>query len=118
MKDSELGILRHALGIGEDGRNAAHRHHFVTGPGSTDYDTCCALVERGLMVRREGGILAGGDALFLVTHAGVEACAEHAPPPETRSQRRYREFLEADSGLSFGAWLKRRCGARLAGESA
>lgn len=29
--------------------------------------------------------------------------------PMTRSQRRYEAFLEADSGLSFGEWLRTPC---------
>jgi hypothetical protein len=43
-----------------------------------------------------------------VTEDGKRAmlAASPNPPKLTRSQRRYREFLDADSGLSFLEWLK------------
>lgn len=71
--DRQLEILRHALGLKSDGSGRAYRHHFVTGPGSDDYNDCTALVECGLMVRRRGNALTGGDDLFLVTDAGRAA---------------------------------------------
>ena len=43
-----------------------------------------------------------------VTEAGIEAVRHESPTPPklTRSQRRYREFLDADSGMSFMEWVK------------
>ena len=61
-------ILRHALGLGRGDRE--YRNHFVTGPGSTDYPHCEALVAEGLMSRREGHHLSGGDPIYSVTEAG------------------------------------------------
>lgn len=79
MSDRQIEILRHALGVKPDGSGRVYRGHFVTGPGSTDYDDCVALVERGLMVRRRGTVLTGGDDLFLVTDAGRAAAQEPKP---------------------------------------
>ncbi|WP_404711530.1 hypothetical protein [Sphingomonas sp. MMS24-J13] len=103
-----LHILQHALGVDEFGRGTQYRRHFVTGPGSEDFATCCALVEAGHMVRRDGGPLTGGDDLFLVTHEGRHWMAENspAPPKLTRSQARYQRYLDADCGVSFREWLK------------
>ncbi|MGH7462667.1 MAG: hypothetical protein ACREMA_16790 [Longimicrobiales bacterium] len=70
MSAQQLHILRHALGLKEDGRGRPYRSHFVTGPGSTDYDDCEALVSQGLMIKRQGSRLSGGDPVYLVTEAG------------------------------------------------
>ncbi|MGH8750883.1 MAG: hypothetical protein ACREUV_04180, partial [Burkholderiales bacterium] len=48
----------------------SYRSHFVTGIGSTDYDDCEALVDQGLMVKRQSSSLSGGDPVYLVTDAG------------------------------------------------
>jgi hypothetical protein len=69
-----------------------------------------ALVEQGLMMRRDGSPLTGGDYLFRVTEAGKRFVADNspAPPKLTRAQQRYREYLDADSSLNFGEWMKFR----------
>lgn len=62
-------ILRHALGIRKPG-DRQYRNHFVTGPGSDDYDACESLVADGLMTKRSGNVLTGGDPCYFVTEAG------------------------------------------------
>jgi hypothetical protein len=64
-----IEILQHALGIRKVG-DKPFRNHFVTGPGSTDYDACEALVSEGLMTKRAGNALTGGDPCYHVTEAG------------------------------------------------
>ncbi|MES2958488.1 MAG: hypothetical protein V4792_09880 [Pseudomonadota bacterium] len=110
---NQLHILMHSLGLQEDGTGTAYRNHFVTGEGSTDWPTCCALVESGLMRRRAGNELSGGDDVFWVTDSGREYVAANKPvPPKlTRSQKRYSDFLAADSDMRFGEWLRSRAGA-------
>ena len=46
----------------------------------------------------------------IVTESGKAAvrCESPKPPKLTRSQKRYREFLNEDCGASFGEWLKWR----------
>jgi hypothetical protein len=107
---SMLHILQHSLGVDAHGRGRQYRNHFVTGPGSSDHGDCCVLAELGLMTRRKVSALSGGDYIFTVTPKGVEYVALNspAPPPEpklTRSQKRYREWLDADPGYSFAEWL-------------
>lgn len=68
LAPEQLDILRHALGVGR-GRTG-WRNHFVTGPGSDDYDHCEALVVSGLMVKRPGHPLTGGDPVYHVTDDG------------------------------------------------
>lgn len=107
MSDA-LHILQHSLGLDEHGRGRPYRNHFVAGKGHDDFDTCVDLVKRGLMERRRSTAITGGDDCFIVTYAGRAYVAEHSPlPPKlTRSQRRFQAFLDEDSGLSFGEWLR------------
>ena len=72
MKTEERDILMHALGMRKVG-DRSFRNHFVTGPGTTDYQHCEALVAAGMMRRREGNELTGGSPLFIVTDAGRAA---------------------------------------------
>lgn len=109
----KLHILQHAIGRDQHGQpryphNPEFRNHFVTGPGSHDHPTCLELVAEGLMTRSAPSVLTGGDDCFHVTDAGRAWVRENSPPPPklTRSQRRYEAFLDADSGLTFGEWLK------------
>lgn len=107
-EDVRLHILQHSLGTDEYGRRQHDRNYFVTGVGNDDYQHCMALVEAGLMRRRHGNEITGGDDVFHVTDAGRLYVTQHSPnPPKlTRSQRRYEDFLDADCGLPFGEWLK------------
>jgi hypothetical protein len=107
---NKLQILQHALGADRYGQGNQYRNRFVTGPGSTDYQDCIELCERGLMRRIPGNALTGGDDCFVVTPAGVDYVAFNSPvkPPEpkrTRSQQNYQNWLAADCGLTFAEWL-------------
>lgn len=108
----QLHILQHAIGADQYGRivRGGGRNHFVTGAGSTDHPHCMALVNAGLMTRRAGNAISGGDDIFHVTEAGFAYVKEQSAkaPKLTRGQRRYAAFLDADSGLTFGEWLKTR----------
>jgi hypothetical protein len=68
ISDEQKHILLHSLGLTRGG--PAYRNHFVTGPGSTDYDDCCALVEAGFMTKRTSSLLPAGDLCFNVTESG------------------------------------------------
>lgn len=72
----QIEILRHALGTGDKGRGRSYRNHFVTGPGSDDYDDCEALVAAGMMSRHQGNSLSGGDPIFTVTEQGKVVAKE------------------------------------------
>lgn len=70
---SQIGILRHSLGLDEHGNGHTYRNHFVTGPGSTDYDDCRALVQAGYMRKHRASPITGGDPWFSVTDEGRAA---------------------------------------------
>lgn len=72
---AQVGILRHALGLKDNGSGRAYRNHFVTGPGSADFDDCEALVASGAMSKRSGSMLTGGDLVYHVTDAGIAIAA-------------------------------------------
>lgn len=109
MKE-HLHILQHSLGLDEYGRGRQYRNHYVTGPGSTDWDACRALVDAGLMKEFPASQLSGGDPIFTVTEAGIAFVAKNSPKPPkvSRSRARYLRFLEFGDGfqsfLDFCRW--------------
>lgn len=105
---AELHILQHSLGVDQYGRGDQYRNHFATGEGSVDHPICNTLVERKLMTVRRDYAPYGGMDVFFVTDEGKRWVADNspAPPKLTRSQRRYQDYLDADTGLSFGEWLQ------------
>jgi hypothetical protein len=107
MKE-HLHIIRHSLGLDDNGQGREYRNRFVTGEGSDNYQLCMGMVSDGLMIRRRGSELTGGDDLFQVTEAGRELEQANRPPVKklTRSQARYRRFLNADIGWSFREFLE------------
>lgn len=113
--DKSLAILQHTIGADEFGRIRGDRNYFVTGEGSTDYPTCVSLVERGLMSRRAGSAITGGDDWFSVTPAGKEFVAANSRVPKklTPAQVRYQRYLADDCDESFGAWLVRDSNRRM-----
>lgn len=98
------------MGLDQYGEGTRYRNHFVTGDGSTDWPVCQSLCQMGLMQQHGSHEIYGGDHCFTVTPAGSDAVIIHSPPrPKiSRSRRRYLEWLDADCGLKFGEWLKRR----------
>ena len=106
----QAGILYHSLGLNHRGEGNMYRNRYITGPGSNCFDDCLALCAAGLMKDYGHQEMMGGNHFFSVTEAGISwVCSTRPPKPKlTRSQKRYREFLESDCGASFGEWLKFR----------
>jgi len=78
----ERHVIDHSLGYPKPGRKP-YRNHFCASEGHSDWETLQALCARGLMgVGRKPGELSGGDTVFIVTEAGIEALK--AAPPEAR----------------------------------
>jgi hypothetical protein len=101
----QLEILQHSLGVDRFGQGRQYRNHFCA--GGTDAEVCKELVDLGFMKQHE-------TTSWLpyyncsVTTAGKAAMSTASPKPPrlTRSQIRYREFLEADSSMTFFEWIK------------
>lgn len=112
MTPEELHILQHSLGVDQHGRGSHYRNHFVTGPGSDDWDLCCELDERGLMKDHGKSGLCGDNHWFSVTEKGVEEMRKGCPQPPklTRSKIRYQDYLRADCSMSFREWLRLTAG--------
>lgn len=112
MTPAQLHILQHSLGVDQYGRGQQYRNHFCA--GGKDRDTCRELVAAGYMTEHRASDITGGNPVFTVTREGRIAMAEASPkrPKLTRSQRRYRDYLDADSSLTFGEWLKCQRGAQ------
>lgn len=73
MTVKQLDVVRHSIGMDHDGRRRGDRNHFVTDPDSQDGQTCCELVDLGLMVDLGPHAIAGGMHLYRVTEAGIQA---------------------------------------------
>ena len=103
-----LQILQHALGVDRYGRGTSDRNHFVTGPGSADFEACTHLVDANLMYRRDPTPISGGDYVFMVSMLGRSFVSTKSPPPPklTRSQKRYQQYLDCSTGQSFKEWIK------------
>ena len=107
MTPRQLEILQHALGLDLYGQGEMYRNHFCA--GSDDEPVCRELIALGYMQQhRTTEVFPYFNCS--VTEAGKQAVKENSPKPRklTRSQRRYRDWLRADCGVSFGQWLKYR----------
>lgn len=104
----ELEILQHALGCDRYGQGGMYRNHYVVGPGCSDFDACQRLCALGAMTDAGPQRMCGEMHLFWVTDKGKAIMRSESPaaPVLTRAQKRYRAFLRADFGLTFGQWLK------------
>lgn len=102
----DVHILQHSLGLDRYGRGKSYRNHYCA--GGDDIAICRDMVARGLMAENRASELTGGSPLFTVTEAGRAYILEHRidPPKLTRSQKRYRAFLDADCGMTFREWLR------------
>ncbi len=103
MTKEQLHILQHSLGVDQYGQGAMYRNHYVG-----DAHDCRPMVSLGWMKEFKASELTGGSPLFVVTKEGKTAMLEASPKPPklTRSQKRYRAFLDADCGYTFIEWLK------------
>lgn len=86
LSDNQRELVRHAIGF--DGRHKqSYRNHFVTGPGSVNYDDWMDMVTKGLAHRGPPSPLTGGDDLFWVTRDTALSVRE-------KDEHLSRDFLE------------------------
>lgn len=107
MTTEQLQILQHALGIDQYGQGKMNRNHFCA--GGADETICRELVAMGLMWEWHQSYQEHYPYFNCsVTDEGKKAMLAASPkaPILMRSQRRYREFLRADTGTSFREWLR------------
>jgi hypothetical protein len=112
LSQQQLHVLLHTLGLNQYGQGNSYRNYFVTGPKSPDHQVCSSLVDLEMMANcGHAGPITNYDDVFRATPKGECAAREQSPPAPklTRSQNRYRQFLSADSDMSFGEWLKAKC---------
>lgn len=87
-----LEILQHALGVDQYGRGPRYRNHYCA--GGKDVADCAELVALGYMRSFEREWLPYFNCT--VTPEGIAAMLREspAPPKLTRSQQRYRKWLD------------------------
>lgn len=78
MTPKQLNILRHALGLDDNGAGTIYRNRFVVGPGCDSFADCQLLVRDGFM-RDCGEKAMGGMHFFEVAPPGVEAVVKNRP---------------------------------------
>lgn len=91
-------------------------HTSRTGRYVTGEPAVIEMANRGILHDHGPQSLAGGDHYLVMTQMGRQALMAHnatLPKPAlcrklARSQERYRSFLNADSELKFGEWIKTR----------
>jgi hypothetical protein len=107
LSSQQLHVLQHSLGVDEYGDGNQYRNRFVTDPGCPDGKLCCELVEMKMMKDHGPQTLAGGMHCYTVTPLGIDAMVLQSPvrPKLTRSKQRYRDYLSADSSLTFAEWI-------------
>ena len=109
LTKEQLQILQHSLGVDECGQGEMYRNHFCA--GGCDETLCRELVDMGYMQQH---LTTKWLPYFnvSVTPDGIAAMVRESPKPPklTRSQKRYRQFLRADTGRPFGEWLKDQVG--------
>lgn len=106
----QLCILQHSLGLDQYGQGRQYRNHYVAGPGHHSYSDLLELVTLSYMKERPATAISGGNPWFSVTREGIDAVAQFspAPPPPpkvNRAQKRYRDHLSYDGGLTFAESL-------------
>ncbi len=118
MNPEHLHILQHSLGCDEHGQTTHrlrdeddgcfgyYRNRYVADP-NPDLEALCRA---GWMEDRGAHEIADGMHYYRVTKAGLAEMLFHSPKPPalTAGQRRYREYLDADCGMSFIEYLKWR----------
>jgi hypothetical protein len=114
MTEKQLQILQHSLGADKYGQGEMYRNHFCA--GEDDETICRELVELGYMRVFHPNQSPLPYFNCSVTEEGKSAMLRESPQPPkfTRAQERYREFLNADSGVSFREWLRWKEKARAA----
>jgi hypothetical protein len=115
LTPGQLHALLHTLGLEDPERREHYRNHYATGdPPEPDI---LALVGLGLMRQvRRPAFLPEGDRVYAATPEGLAAALAQRPKPpkRTRSQRRYREFVDWHEafGGTFREFLRERGGDR------
>lgn len=104
-------ILFHSLGLDENGHGNMYRnYHCVSVEFETKELFSIREMERDGLMREGNRINDGRDQYFIVTDKGKNlARGLITPLPKlSRSQKRYRAFLDADSGATFKEYITQK----------
>lgn len=95
MTQRQLEILQHAYGADQYGQGGGYRRYFSASAMSEDAPTCEELATLGFF-QRHGQNGAYPDHNYTITEEGIAAmrAASPKPPKLSRSQQRYRRFLD------------------------
>lgn len=106
---NQLHILRHSLGLDDQGRGKEYRNHYCADVGHRGWDDLMILCQLGLMEDHGVVPMWGGSHGLSVTDKGrSEAIRGVKPVVLSRSKRRYRNFramCEVCPDLTFREFL-------------
>jgi hypothetical protein len=109
MTARQLEIIQHSLGVDRYGRTPKGftpytRNRFCA--GVADEPDCRELVALGFMQQHKRTEMSPYFNCS-VTDAGIKAMKEESPKPPklSRSQIRYRAWLDADCEMTFRQWI-------------
>lgn len=108
LDDKSLHILRHSLGLDDNGHGCIYRNHYVAGQWHHSYERLLALVQSGHMEQRPvPNFLGPSDDVFSVTEKGQAAAFVPEPPlpPAKRRWQAYQEVKEVLPDLPFRLFL-------------
>lgn len=107
----QLELMCHALGICPE-KTHPFRNHFAASPKSEDYKQWELMAAAGWATPgRTNGKLYANLVFYQVTEAGelhARVFNKSRKPKLTESQRRYQDYLDADTSETFREWIKRK----------
>lgn len=105
MNETEDTLL-HMLGLNRDNKVPWRNHFAGTSPEIEE------LVRSGFAKKiHDGSEITGFEPVYVATEEGKRHAIivrDREYPKLSRSKQRYLDYLNADSGMKFGEWL--RCG--------
>jgi len=106
ITDYQAGLMHHTAGM----ISGEKRNWFACSAEGRDYEELSILVSRGFASVRNAPQWSGDDVVFSLTASGLMHAKDKLPEPEpvkklTRSQQNYKNYLDADCGLTFADYM-------------
>ena len=111
MKETHIDLMEHALGLTPENPKS-YRNYFAAAPNGRDIEEWQCLTDNGYAECHGSRTVSGDLIYFSVSGNGQQIVYERCrikdarKPKLTRSQKRYKAYLELDCGETFFEFLK------------